>query len=735
MSFLTKSIVCLLFIGITNCKFSFEPSPYANVLFINENESRESILKKAAYVVPTHRQLEWQLRERAAFLHFGINTFTDKEWGDGTEDPKLFNPKNLDANQWVSVLKESGFNLIIITAKHHDGFCLWPSAFTDHSVKNSLWKNGTGDVIKDLADACVKQKMDLGIYLSPWDRHEKSYGTEAYNLYFKNQLRELLTNYGDIAEVWFDGAIGEGSNGKKQNYDWIGYYELIRTLQPNATIAVKGPDVRWVGTESGYGRDVEWSAVPVYDTTGWYAQDMKDNILIPDIDATQEEVATINQLIKAKAIKWYPSEVDVSIRPGWFYHANEDTEVKSPEKLLDIYFNSIGKNSALLLNIPPDQNGLIAEKDATILKVFQNSLRIIFDRNLAKEATLTGSEFNLQHRVSSVIDHKYKSYWSPDNNFAPHITFEWDKPVWFNIISISEQIEFGQRVNSFQLEIFENDAWITKLSGTTIGYKKLMKFPYIVTKKARLIFSENRDKPYISEIGFFQDIPTVTIEPRSQPFSDSIQITLSTNNPDATIHYSQNFTTPSSTTNLYSEPIKLKSSSPILAIAINNSGLEGFVADENYSKALYGVSLLTTPDPEYLHEGGITLCDGIKGDDNFKTKKWLGFKDENLELLIDLKEKKEIRAINIIGMVHKEQNIVAPEIIKLFSSQTGEINSYKLLHQFSPTIDSGKKVQTFSSQNLKHTCQYLKILVENPGKTVGDSLIGNWIFVSEVEVR
>ena len=169
MSFLTKSLVCLLLIGITNCKFSFEPSPYANVLFINENESRESILKKAAYVVPTQRQLEWQLRERAAFLHFGINTFTDKEWGDGTEDPKLFNPKNLDANQWVSVLKESGFNLIIITAKHHDGFCLWPSSFTDHSVKNSGWKNGTGDVVKDLADACVKQKMDLGIYLSPWD--------------------------------------------------------------------------------------------------------------------------------------------------------------------------------------------------------------------------------------------------------------------------------------------------------------------------------------------------------------------------------------------------------------------------------------------------------------------------------------------------------------------------------------------------------------------------------------
>lgn len=727
--------MCCLCIGLVTCKFSFEPSPYANVQFINENESRESILKKAAYAVPTLRQLEWQRRERSAFLHFGINTFTDREWGDGNEDPRIFNPQNLDANQWVTILKESGFNMIIITAKHHDGFCLWPSAFTDHSVKNSSWKNGTGDVIKELADACVKQKIDLGLYLSPWDRHEKSYGTEKYNEFFKNQLRELLTNYGDIAEVWFDGAIGEGPNGKKQNYDWKGYYELIRTLQPKATIAIKGPDIRWVGTESGYGREAEWSALPVYDTSDWYLQEMKDNILVPDIDPVQDEIATINQLIKAKAIKWYPSEVDVSIRPGWFYHAAEDMAVKSPEKLLDIYFNSVGRNSALLVNVPPDKNGLIAEKDATILKVFRNSLRIIFDHNLASDAEITGSEFNLQHRVSSVVDNKYKTYWSPDNKFAPYITFEWDHPVWFNIISISEQIEFGQRINTFQLEVFENDAWITKLSGTTVGYKKLMKFPYIVAQKARLIFSENRDKPFISEVGFYQDLPSVTISPKSKPFNDSILITLSTNNPDATIHYSQNFTTPSSTTNLYSEPIKLTSSSPILAIAINTSGLEGFIADENYSKSLFDVRLLTTPDPEYLHEGGITLCDGIKGDENHKTKKWLGYKNENLEMIIDLNVKKDIRVLNITGLINEDLKIVSPASVKVFISPTGDLINFKIAHQFVPVTDPAKKVQTYSFSGLNLTSQYLKIVIENPGKSNRDSLDGKWIFVSEVELR
>ncbi|MEP7268818.1 MAG: alpha-L-fucosidase [Saprospiraceae bacterium] len=737
MGLLKYLLVIVLFsIGISFCKLNFEPSLYSNIVFIDSSFTREQILSMASYVVPTARQLKWQQRELTAFIHFGINTFTDQEWGDGTEDPNIFNPQKLDANQWVSTLKEAGFKLIIITAKHHDGFCLWPSTFTKHSVRSSPWKKGKGDVIKELADACVKQNMDLGVYLSPWDRHERSYGTEGYNIYFKNQLRELLTNYGDMAEVWFDGAIGEGPNGKRQVYDWKGYYALVRSLQPKATIAIMGPDVRWVGTESGYGRETEWSPIPIYDTSSLNGNFGEDNILRPKIEESNEEVATINQLINAKAIKWYPSEVDVSIRPGWFYHASQDNEVKSPDKLLDIYFNSVGKNSSLLLNVPPDKNGLIPEKDVTILKVFYNSIRQIFGQNLVEKATVTSSEFNIQHRAASTVDHNFKTYWTPDNRSAPYLTFEWESPVWFNVMRLSEEIEFGQRVSSFQLEIFENDAWITKLSGTTIGYKRLLRFPYIKTQKARLIFSDSRGNPFISEVGFYKDLPSVQIEPSGKPFNDSLVIRLSTNSPEATIHYSQNFTIPSSLTNLYSEPLRLTSSSPILALAINADGQSGFVKDEFYSKAKYKVKLLTTPDPEYLNEGGIVLCDGVKGDNNLKSKKWLGYQDENLEVIFDLKENKLIREINVTSLVDEKASILTPTSIKLYGSSHEHPEKFELLKQLMPEPIPGKKVQTFTMAKLNEKCQYLKIVIENPGKNQTiDSLKGKWIFVSEIEVN
>lgn len=711
------------------CRFSYNQDQYANAIKLNVNDSRESILKKAAYVVPTKRQLKWQLKELTAFIHFGMNTFTDREWGDGREDPSLFNPIGLDVNQWVTVLKEAGFKQIIITAKHHDGFCLWPSAFTTHSVKYSSWKNGQGDLIKELADECVKQKMDLGVYLSPWDMHEKTYGTQSYTSFFKSQLRELLTNYGEITEVWFDGAVGPGYEGK-QIYDWKSYYELIRTLQPDATIAIAGPDVRWVGTESGYGRDTEWSVVPLDDTMG--LSENTDNILRPELDATQEELGTINQLVNAKAIKWYPSEVDVSLRPGWFYHASQDNEVKSPEKLLDIYFNSIGKNSSLVLNVSPDKNGLIPEKDATILKVFHNTLNLIFENNLAEESTITGSEFNIQHRAKSVLDRKFKTYWNPDASVAPYLIFEWDEPVWFNILSIQEQIEFGQRVSNFQLEIFENDAWVTKVSGTTIGYKRILRFPYIKTKKARLIFSENRDKPYVSEVGFYQDIPTVTIKPKGKPFTDSILVTMQTNSPEATIRYSQNFTTPSSSTNLYGEPLKLVSSSPLFAIAIDKNGQEGFIANEFYAKAKYKVTLLTTPEPEYLHEGGIVLCDGVKGDENFRTDKWIGYKNENLEVIFDLGTPKDIRNITIYSMIDTVNKIQPPSLISISSSISNDAE-FQVKALKVPEVINTRKLQSYVISDLKYIARFLKISISHAEKSLPGA--ETFLFVSEIDIQ
>lgn len=366
-------------------------APLGNYVEISPTDSNDEIIRKAANLTPSAKQMAWQEMELTAFLHFGINTFTNREWGDGKEDPKLFNPKKLDAGQWVKTCKDAGMKLIILTAKHHDGFCLWPSTYTNHSVLSSPWKNGNGDVVNDLAVACREQGMKLGIYLSPWDRNSAVYGTEAYNDYFVNQLAELLRNYGDVAEVWFDGANGEGPNGKKQVYDWQRYYQTIRQLQPNAVIAIVGPDVRWVGTESGYGRDTEWSVVPadVQDEDEVVAKSQQQaGTFRPAVDAMAKDLGSRDKLYSAKRLVWYPSEVDVSIRPGWFYHKKQDKKVKSVEKLLDIYYSSVGKNSLLLMNIPPDKNGLIHENDVNVLKKWRAVLDQTFDENLAAKATI-----------------------------------------------------------------------------------------------------------------------------------------------------------------------------------------------------------------------------------------------------------------------------------------------------------------------------------------------------------
>lgn len=736
-------ILVSIFTGIliiSACNFDYRDDSYSNLIFINAADTREEILSKAARVIPTARQLQWQQKELTAFLHFGINTFTDKEWGDGKEDPKLFNPAQLDANQWVTVLKEAGFKQIILTAKHHDGFCLWPSAFTNHSVKNSSWKSGQGDVIKELADACVRQKMDLGVYLSPWDRHESTYGSDAYNTYFKNQLRELLTNYGPITEVWFDGAIGEGPNGKKQSYDWVGYFELTRELQPSAVMAVMGPDVRWVGTESGYGRESEWSVIPIYDTMGMTDVNKMDNIIRPNIKESEDEVAGINQLGFAKALKWFPSEVDVSIRPGWFYHSEDDNSIKSPEKLLDIYFNSIGKNSTLLLNIPPDKNGLINERDANVLKVFHNSLQQIFDQNLARQSKISDSEFNFNHSPSKTIDDNIESYWIPSaKNSAPYLLFEWKNPVWFNILSISEQIKFGQRIESFKLEIFENDEWVTKVSGTTVGYKRIITFPYILTQKARLIFSEFRHTPMISEVGFYHDIPQVKIVPPGKPFKDSVYIQLTTNNPEAKIYYTQNFSLPTPSKNLYTDPILLTKSSPLNAVAINSDEQSGFVKNEIFSKARYNVNLLTTPSPEYLNEGGILLCDGVKGDLDIKSKKWLGYQNENLEVVFDLGESREVRSILVHSLSLPSSMIYPPSsILVSVSDHDGQRpGDFKTVSKYIPyqSINPKAELNNYIIEKINRSARYVKLFIENASNAVNtDSGTGKWVFVSEIEI-
>lgn len=474
-----------------------------NFVTIDANDTQQDIIRKAANVVPSDRQLNWQQLELTAFIHFGVNTFTNKEWGDGTEDPKIFNPEKLDARQWVKVLKEAGFKQVILTAKHHDGFCLWPSKFTDYTLKNSPYKNGTGDIVKETAEACKEFGVGFGIYLSPWDRNSEYFGSAAYNDYFINQLTELLTNYGQVDEVWFDGANGEGPTGKKQVYEYNRWYQLIRKLQPKATIAVSGPDVRWVGTETGYGRETEWSVVPGDQLrVETIAANSQKQVEFAPRDLMAKDLGGRSIIAKAKNLVWYPAETDVSIRPGWFYHPEEDKKVKSPEKLMDIYYSSVGRNGVLLLNIPPDKNGLINAHDEASLKGFKALLDQTFKDNLLKNASIKGRKSKV---LTHLLDGKLDTYFptrAKDTTLT--IDFTMNKAQTFDVLSLQENIKIGQRVEQFVFEYKEGNEWKVAAEGTTIGYKRLLRFPEVTASEVRLKITGSRLSPALAEIGLFK---------------------------------------------------------------------------------------------------------------------------------------------------------------------------------------------------------------------------------------
>jgi alpha-L-fucosidase len=413
--------------------------------------------------------LAWQRHEFIAFAHFGINTFTDREWGDGKEDPKLFAPTDFDARQWAGVLKDAGVKLLILTAKHHDGFCLWPSKYTEHSVRNSPWRGGRGDVVREVVDALREQQLRVGLYLSPWDRNQSVYGdSPKYNAFFRNQLRELLTQYGAIDEVWFDGACGEGPNGKKQEYDWASYYALVRELQPNALIAICGPDIRWVGNESGVAREDESSVV------------MRDG-----------------------QPAWHPAECDVSIRPGWFYHASEDAKVKSLTTLADIYFKSVGRNSVLLLNVPPDRRGRIADPDVARLKEFGQFVQQLYTNDFAKGARVSASNGKEPTAAGSrVTDGDLTTSWTPAaGEVTGFVEFDLDRARTFNVARIQEDITYGERVREYRVEVLEDGQWKGVTSGRVVGHKQLRRFPAVTARRVRLVIEKASAPPAIAEFG------------------------------------------------------------------------------------------------------------------------------------------------------------------------------------------------------------------------------------------
>lgn len=442
----------------------------------------EQKVDMAARLVPTPQQLEWQQMELTAFLHFGINTFTGREWGDGKENPALFNPTDFDAEQWVRSLKEAGFKMAILTAKHHDGFCLWPTKTTGHSVAASPWKDGKGDVVRELRDACDKYGIKFGVYLSPWDRNASCYGdSPKYNEFFIEQLTELLTNYGEVHEVWFDGANGEGPNGKKQEYDWTAILSTIRRLQPRAVTAIMGDDVRWVGNERGLGRETEWSATVL--TPGTYARCEEQNKAL-GVKATSKDLGGRDMLVNAKELFWYPSEVDVSIRPGWFYHQQEDNQVKSLKHLTDIYFKSVGYNSVLLLNIPSDQRGRISDADVNRLKEFADYRKEIFTDNRVKGGLKAWTARPGDTRVYQL---KPKSE--------------------INVVMLREDISKGQRMEAFTVEALTADGWKEIAKGTTVGYKRLIRIPAVEARQLRVKVDACRLAANISEVAAYYARP------------------------------------------------------------------------------------------------------------------------------------------------------------------------------------------------------------------------------------
>lgn len=437
-------------------------------------------VSKLVSVVPNERQYEYLKQPFNVFIHFGMNTATGREWGTGSETVDKFTIKEIDAKQWVSTIKKCGATGIILTCKHHDGFCLWPSEYTDFCVKNTGFN---GDIVKMVSDECHKQGVKFGVYLSPWDMHEPTYATDAYNDYFCNQLTELLTNYGEIFEVWFDGA--KGANAKAFTYDWERYYDLIYKLQPNANIAVCGPDVRWVGNEAGKSRPSEFSVVPRVLSDISYIQknsqsEEKDTSALKDIKSVDMDLGSRKILKDAQDLCWYPAEVDVSIRKGWFWSAKDNITVKSVKKLMKIYYSSIGNNCTLLLNVPPTKKGVIHKKDAKRLEEFGSAIKNI--------------------TAKPVIVKNFGELKDSDG----YLEFDFKDAKKIRHCIISEDIKMSQRVEAYDLYIKKPNGKYKKVhSGTTIGTKKIIPLKANAIG-AVLVIRQSRSTPYLTQVGFYE---------------------------------------------------------------------------------------------------------------------------------------------------------------------------------------------------------------------------------------
>ena len=602
----------------------------AAVLAVTVSSCQQADPPKPCGPLPSERQMKHYDTEAYAFVHFNMNTFTDIEWGAGGEDPDLFNPSDLDCDQWAKVCKDAGLKGIILTAKHHDGFCLWPTKTTDHSVKYSKWRDGKGDVLRDLSNACKKYGLKFGVYLSPWDRNNAKYGTPEYIDIFRGQLRELLTNYGDVFEVWFDGANGGtgyygGANEKrsvdrKTYYDWPNTYKIVRKLQPDACMfSDAGPDLRWVGNESGFANKTNWCLLrrdEFYPGSPNYKQ----------LTSGHED-----------GTHWVPAEVDVSIRPGWYYHKSEDHQVKTLPQLLDIYYHSVGRNAFFLLNFPVDRRGHIHENDVKAIMALSDQLKEDFKTDLAKEAKISASvDRGSGYGAENLIDGKKDTYWAtPDDVTSGSVILEFDKPTVVNRFLVQEYIPLGQRVKEFTLEALVDGKWQTIANETTIGYKRILRFKPVEAEKIRFTVMKSKACPVISNLALYH-APAVMVEPLISRNREGV-VVIKSYGETAEVSFTVDGSDPVKKGKLYTEPFVMKGKGTVKAI----------IKDKTTGKhsPVASVSFDICPEKWKVRNGG---NNGVKAFDGNPNSSYVVTKGKlPVDIVIDMGEQ-----INIKGFTY-----------------------------------------------------------------------------------
>ena len=539
-------------LGACSSQAKNAPPPFASAEALAKHWAVPEGAPEPIDPLPSARQLAWHELDYYAFVHFNMNTFTGHEWGSGKEDPKTFHPTALDCEQWARVAKDAGMRGIILTAKHHDGFCLWPSKETSHSVASSGWKNGKGDVLAELSAACRKYGLRFGVYLSPWDRNSKVYGdSPKYNAVFKRQLREVLTQYGDVFEVWFDGACGEGPNGKKQVYDWPGFVATVREHAPNAVIfSDAGPDIRWVGNERGYANETCWGMM------------RRDEFVPGDPKYRQLTSGHVD------GTHWVPAECDVSIRPGWYYHENQDDKVKSVDALLDIWDASVGRNGNLLLNLPVDRRGLVHENDVARLMELRRELDAIYGTDLAQGSKATASVTRVGNfDAQNLLDDARHTMWAaPDRVRAASIQIDLPSDRVFDRVELREPIQLGQRILAFGVDVADGDSWREIATGTSVGNRRILRVPPTRAARVRIRIEEARAVPLLDSFALYCAPPRVAIRSPELALAGA-RIELTSPYPDAVIRYSLDGSPVGAHSALYETAIAIDASTTVRARA------------------------------------------------------------------------------------------------------------------------------------------------------------------------